>query len=130
MVIEHPPFIAWWSPGENPWFGLPDQMTVLCPRQHILLGGVILETHPWLLLLLGAVGVVFGGVGAASLGPTASVLLSAGFRMLALEPPIVAVAVWELRALGGVSARLCLMTTQCMSPPPAIRLNYVAELPV
>ena len=82
-------------------------------------------------------GAVSGGVGAASLGPTA-VFSRFGWPsrglghmdVLAQDLPVVAVAVWEHRALGRLSTHLCSMTTQCMSPPPAIRLNFVAELPV
>ena len=82
-------------------------------------------------------GAASSGVGAACLGPTA-VFSRFGWPsrglghmdVLALEPPVVAVAVWELRALGGVPTHLCSLTTQCMSPPPAFVSISVAELPI
>ena len=109
------PIVFWWSPGENLGSGLPDRMTVLCPGQHYFLGGVILETQKeWLLLLRVLVVLCFGGGCAARLEPMVVCFsLSGGpssglghLDVLAQDPPVVAVAVWELRALGGVTAHL------------------------
>ena len=45
VELQHLQYSVLWSPGENLRLGLPNRMTVLCPRQHYLLGGVILETQ-------------------------------------------------------------------------------------
>ena len=49
--------------------------------------------------------------------------------VLALEPRVAVVAVWKARALGGVPTHLCSLTTLCMSPPPAFRLDLRGGVP-
>ena len=74
---------------------------MLC-RQHFLLGDVVLETKSDGFVAAGGDGAVSGGVGAASLGPTAVFSLfgwpSRGLGpvdVLTREPPMVAVVVWR-----------------------------------
>jgi len=42
---QHPQFLVLWFLGENLRYGLPDRVTVLCPSQHYLVGGVIFRTQ-------------------------------------------------------------------------------------
>ena len=130
VELQPPQFFALWSPGENLGSGLLGRMTVLCPRQHYLLGGAILETQKGrLLLLLAVVGswvVVVRPPGAdGGLFLSSAGLRVASVPLMCLLKTLPWLPLWcgELRALGVVSAHLCSMTTQLMPPHPACRLD-------
>lgn len=121
MKLLHLQFFALWSPGENLGPSLLDRMTVLCPWQHALLGGAILETQRRALLLPMVVG-SFGWWWCGYLGADGGMLSllgwpSRGLGLVMRFPKSLSCLpsrCGELPALGGVSARLCSMTTQLM----------------
>ena len=97
------PTFLWWSPGENLGPGLPGRMTVLCPRQHNLHGGVILETlKVWLgccvcwqcCVLVVVVRPAWGRRWCVSLFGWPSRGLG-HLDVLAQDPPMVSIVVWR-----------------------------------